>query len=131
MVNAMLGRIHQSGHLAELPKESLAQVVKGISIYKKTLAPVIPKAYPFFPLGMPSIADEKTPVSLGLRHGNKSYIAVWRLKGGPKVLVPGINAASAKLLYPTDLGITITKTSSGVEFIFPDNYMAAIIEISR
>lgn len=131
MVNAMLGRIHQSGHLAELPKESLAQVVKGIDVYKKILAPVIPKAYPFFPLGMPSMADEKTPVSLGLRNGNKLYIAVWRLKGDAKVLLPDIKSQSVKLIYPTDLGIRVSKMGAGVEFIFPDNYMAAIIEVSK
>ena len=34
MVNAMLFRIHQSGHLAELPQERLALVKEGIACYK-------------------------------------------------------------------------------------------------
>jgi hypothetical protein len=80
---------------------------------------------------MPSMADEKSPVSFGLRHGNKSYIAVWRLKGKSKVELQNINAASAKLLYPTDLGIKVIKINNSIEFNFPDHYMAAIIEVTQ
>ena len=34
MINAMLLRIHQSGHLAQLPAERLALVKEGIACYK-------------------------------------------------------------------------------------------------
>lgn len=130
MVNAMLCRIHQSGHLGNLPKESLAQVTKGILVYKKLIAPYIPSSIPFFPLGMPSIADKQSPVSLGLKNGNKKFIAVWKLEGSSTVIIPGYGTDNVKLLYPADLGIKVTKKGKDLCVIFPDtNYMAAIVGI--
>jgi alpha-galactosidase len=41
LVNAMLLRIHQSGHLAERTPGSLAQVKSGIQIYKDAIRPHI------------------------------------------------------------------------------------------
>ena len=35
MVNAILGRIHQSGHLAEISEESFKYIQEGIKYYKK------------------------------------------------------------------------------------------------
>ena len=55
MVNAMLFRIHQSGHLAELPQERLALVKEGIACYK-TIRQDIRQALPFWPL---DIADNE------------------------------------------------------------------------
>jgi len=37
MVNAMLGRIHQSGRLDQLSPASFAQVKKGLQIYKEQI----------------------------------------------------------------------------------------------
>ena len=75
MVNAMLFRIHQSGHLAELPQERLALVKEGIACYK-TIRQDIRQALPFWPL---DIADnEDLWVCGGLQLENKAYLAVWK-----------------------------------------------------
>lgn len=131
MVNAMLGRIHQSGHLAELPKESFKQVKTGIAIYKKTIAPIIPYSTPFFPLGMPSIEDIISLVSVGVKFKNKIYIAVWRLTGIQKVHLPNLSTTTARLIYPLNLGIKVSKNNNGADITFPDKYMAAIIEVNN
>ena len=75
MVNAMLFRIHQSGHLAELSQERLALVKEGIDCYK-TICQDIRQALPFWPL---DIADnEDLWVCGGLQLENKAYLAVWK-----------------------------------------------------
>ena len=131
MVNAMLCRIHQSGHLANLPKESLEQVVKGIEVYKKTIAPALTKSIPFFPLGMPSMEDTLSPVSVGLKIDNKAFIAVWRLTGNNTVVIPGVEGNNLQLLYPTDLGIKVSKVGANIQLVFPDEYMAGIVEVVK
>lgn len=75
MINAMLLRIHQSGHLAELPPERLGLVKEGIACYK-TIRQDIRCALPFWPL---DIADnEDMWVCGGLQLENKVYLAVWK-----------------------------------------------------
>ncbi|HLP71650.1 MAG TPA: alpha-galactosidase [Bacteroidales bacterium] len=129
MVNAMLCRIHQSGHLANLPKESLSEVTDGIRVYRKSIAPYISESVPFFPLGMPSIYDRQSPVSAGLKNGNKKFIAVWRLEGSERVVIPGLAEGELMLLYPTDLGIKVAKSGKDISVIFPGRYMAAIVGV--
>lgn len=75
MVNVLLLRIHQSGHLANLSQERFALVQEGIHCYK-SIREDIKTALPFWPLGISSYTD--TWISLGLQAGNKNYIAVWR-----------------------------------------------------
>lgn len=75
MINAMLLRIHQSGHLAELPAERLDLVKEGIACYK-TIRQDIRGAVPFWPL---DIADnEDMWVCGGLQLEKKAYLAVWK-----------------------------------------------------
>ncbi len=83
MVNAMLMRIHQSGHLAYLPEENLALVHEGIGYYKR-IRQDIPRSLPFWPLGTPTYGDGWT--ALGLMCGDKAYLAVWRLNGPESVV---------------------------------------------
>jgi alpha-galactosidase len=131
MVNAMVGRIHQSGHLAELPEESFKQVKKGIEVYKAELAPKIPAAIPFFPLGMPDISDRISPVALGLSHSDADYYAVWRLEGTNVVNLKLKNNGKAEIIYPTDLGIEISNGHGTASLRFPAEYTAVIIKVSK
>ena len=79
MVNAMLLRIHQSGHLAELNDER-KMLVKEALTYYKTIREEIAQGLPFWPIGLSSFSDEW--VSLGIKSQKKSYVAVWRRVGG-------------------------------------------------
>jgi alpha-galactosidase len=67
LVNAMLGRIHQSGFLPVLSPESFAQVRNGISVYKQEIRSHIPTLTPFYPLGMPDVMAPIQPAALLMR----------------------------------------------------------------
>ena len=75
MVNAILLRIHQSGHLVNLSQERFDFVKEAISYYK-TIRVDIKNAVPFWPLGLSKYRDPW--VSMGLNAGKKDYVAVWR-----------------------------------------------------
>ena len=75
MVNAMLLRIHQSGHLAQISRERFAQVKEGIDYYKK-IRRDLRQGLPFWPLGPASYQDGWA--SVAIVSGKKTYMAVWR-----------------------------------------------------
>ena len=78
LVSAMLLRIHQSGHLADLDPVRFGLVAEGIRCYKQ-IRNQIANAVPFWPLGLSSYGDLWS--CLGLRCTGDSdcdYIAVWR-----------------------------------------------------
>lgn len=126
MVNAMLCRIHQSGHLAKISPESFAQVKTGIRVYKENIRPHVPESVPFYPLGFSDITDAKSPLALGMRSPQRTFVAVWRLTGEEKVHVPKL-PAELKLLYPADLGIRAEVEGDGVSVTFPREHMACIL----
>ena len=101
MINAMLVRIHQSGHLAEISEEGFAKVAQGISVYKQIRGD-IKHAFPFYPTGMPHFADDW--FSFGLDGGDTVYLAVWRMAGGEDSFeIPLDGFQSADCIYPADL----------------------------
>ena len=85
MVNAMLLRIHQSGHMADIPAENRRLVSEGINYYK-TIRADIKRAYPFWPLGVSGFSDDW--VCLGLKTEDKTYLAVWRRGGRETMCLP-------------------------------------------
>ncbi|MEL0552007.1 MULTISPECIES: alpha-galactosidase [Enterobacteriaceae] len=78
-VSAMLLRIHQSGHLAELSERGFQQVKEAIRYYK-TLRQHINTALPFWPLGLSSFTDEWVALGMKSTEG-KVWLAVWRREG--------------------------------------------------
>lgn len=86
MVNALLLRVHQSGHLAELSPRRRVLVKEALDYYK-IIRGDISAALPFWPLGLPTQQDDW--ISYGLRHEDRIYLAVWRIKGSsPTVKLP-------------------------------------------
>src|SRR5579883_63319 len=131
MVSSMVGRIQQSGDLSQLQADAFQQVQSGIQIYKNTLASVIPKSIPFFPLGVPSLADRRSPIAVGLRTDKKDFLYVWRLEGEPEVLISAVNPGRARLLYPSSLGVSASLVGTNLQVSFPFPYMAAIVEVIK
>lgn len=104
MVNALLLRVHQSGHLAELSPRRRALVKEALDVYKSFRAD-IPQALPFWPLGLPDPGCGWT--SLGLSAGDKRYVALWRTSGDESsaaLPLPGLAGrhVSAVCLYPAE-----------------------------
>ncbi|WP_037286869.1 glycoside hydrolase family 36 protein [Saccharibacillus sacchari] len=102
MVNALLLRVHQSGHLAELSAPRRELVREALDLYK-SIRGDIREGLPFWPLGLPKVEDGW--VSFGLRRGGKRYVAVWRIdaeESETALPVSGMigKAADCRLLYP-------------------------------
>lgn len=103
MVNTMLLRIHQSGHLVNISSERKALVKEALACYK-VIRPIIRTALPFWPIGLSSFSDEW--VSLGLKGEGKTLIAVWRREGRNEVCslpVGHLRGSDVKVtcLYPS------------------------------
>ena len=98
MVNALLLRIHQSGHLAELSPERLSLVQEGIALHR-SIVEQLKDGLPFWPLGLGQFGDEW--LCLGIACGEPAYLAVWHtaLRAG-KCTIPLPGWAQAKPLYP-------------------------------
>ncbi|RUT45281.1 alpha-galactosidase [Paenibacillus anaericanus] len=103
MINSLLLRIHQSGHLAEISPEGLAYVKEGITYYK-SIREHIATGLPFWPNGMPRLEDPW--LSYGIREDNRLFLAVWRMDGEPVNTFPlpeGIGRdVDIKLAYPSN-----------------------------
>jgi alpha-galactosidase len=117
MVNALLGRIHQSGHLAELSSERLAAVREGIAAYK-ALRGDIPVSDPFWPQGLPRWGAGWA--AHGLRGPQRTHVAVWRLEGEDPVIelpIPHLAGKAVRVVtaYPVSAeGGTVWSSGRGV-----------------
>ena len=78
---------------------------------------------------MPSFTDSVSAIAVGMKHAEKRFVAVWRLAGKNQVWLPVTNAATPKIIYPTNLGVSIKNGKKGITVSFPKKYMAVVIEI--
>jgi len=128
MVSAMLLRIHQSGDLATLAPEAALQVKRGIEVYKNVIRRHIPDAVPFYPLGMPDVTDAIKPIALGIKSRERTFLAVWRIEGEAEVRIR-TGAKRAGILYPKDLGITLSHSAEECVVVFPRGRMGCILSL--
>jgi alpha-galactosidase len=126
MVTAMLCRIHQSGRLDSVSAEAWKQVAEGIRVYKEVLRKNIPEAVPFYPLGLSDVTSPEALVALGMRSPAQTVLGVWRIDGPASTKIPWA-FGDAKLLYPTDLGITIAAAEGTLHVEFPRRRMACLL----
>lgn len=126
MVNAMLGRIHQSGFLHQLSPDALAQMRNGIAIYKQYIRRHVPRSTPFYPLGRADLTRPEVPSALGMRAPGKTLLAVWRRNGPADVQIPS-SQPNLRLLYPADLGIRLTPHADRFTLHLPEPHMACIL----
>jgi alpha-galactosidase len=106
MVNAILFRIHQSGHLAEISKERLYYVQEGIRCHH-AICEELKIGLPFWPIGLASFSDDF--LSVGVNCGKKLYLAVWRIGGEQDTIALPIHfvrgqQVNAFCLYPAGKG---------------------------
>lgn len=134
MVSAMLLRIHQSGHLAEISPDRFSLVKEGIQCYK-SIRGDINKGLPFWPIGQPGFSDEW--ISLGLNCGKKIYIAVWRLAGKKDCCILPVNClkdkeAKLNCIYPlkNDSAFEWNPATGCLSVIFPSENTARIFEFT-
>jgi alpha-galactosidase len=128
MVTAMMCRIHQSGNLDSLSPEAAAQVAGAIRIYKEVLRKHIAEAVPFYPLGTSDITNREAPIALGMRSPSQTLLGIWRIDGPATTKVP-LTCGQATLVYPTDLGVSVTSTNGAVNIQFPRTRMACLVSL--
>ena len=104
MVNAMLLRIHQSGHLAEISPERRKLVKEGLDCYKR-IRQDLRTGLPFWPLGLPKFGDSW--VSLGLQMRRRRNL-IWQCGDWQEAnrrarfhcIIRKANGPIATLIYP-------------------------------
>lgn len=107
MVNAMLGRIHQSGWLNKLPEKNFNRVKEAITYYK-SIRNEIKTAIPRFPLGI--IGFDAPWAAAALDCGTHWYMSVWRKDGENDTQEIPIDVPKGKILdiecvYPKGLPV--------------------------
>lgn len=83
MTNALLGRIHLSGRIADLQPEARELVHEALAVYKAVRAD-LPQAVPAWPLGLPGWDDPW--LALTASTSSTTYLTVWR-RGGEDTTV--------------------------------------------
>jgi alpha-galactosidase len=101
MVNALLGRVHLSGHVDRMSGPQRALVAEAVRVYKESLRPAIARSVPFWPLGLPRW--DSSWVALGLAARGGSHLALWRR--GPDWAA---DAAAVPLPLPHLRGVRVT-----------------------
>lgn len=105
MVNAMLGRVHQSGFLHSLKTGSKQLIKDGINCYKQ-IRNDIKEALPLYPLGLISL---RSPWAVAALQTDKVvYVSVWRCSSEDNTLeipLPKSKNSYAECMYPTSLPV--------------------------
>ena len=113
MVSAMLLRIHQSGHLAELSKERLALVQEGIATHME-IVDKLKTGMPFWPIGMGAFGDAF--LCVGVRCEDEAYLAVWHtVEGKEAVRIPMKGYAHVEVAYPKALPVQMHQQEGELE----------------
>lgn len=134
MVNAMLLRIHQSGHLGYIEPERKTLVKEALDVYKKIRGD-IKNALPFWSLGLSKFSDEW--VSLGLKCENTAYLAVWRRESSDNTCQLPVNFLKGKdvkveCIYPSfsEDKFAFNKNISAVTARLEKQYTARLLRLS-
>ncbi len=101
MVNAMLLRIHQSGHLAQMDASRKALVHEGIRVHLD-IVDELKDGVPFWPLGLADF--ERSTFALGIDCRERRYLAVWNVSDEEEeVCITLREGECASMLYPSTL----------------------------
>lgn len=133
MINAMLLRVHQSGHLGYIDPERKALVKEALDVYK-AIRQDIKISLPIYPLGLSKFSDEW--VCLGLKAENKVYIAVWKressqhVKEIPLDFLKNKNAV-ATCIYPSfnENKFAFNKASGTLSVELKDSFTARLFKL--
>lgn len=100
MVNALLGRVHLSGHIDWLEPHQTELVAEALTVYRQ-IRGIIKDSLPSWPMGLPGWYDDWLAVALD--HEGETLLAVWHRGKERSSVHIDVPAASAELIYPTSL----------------------------
>lgn len=104
LAGALLGRVHLSGRLDRMSPHQLTLVGDAMAVYTRLRAD-LPRALPFWPLGLPGWSDDWLALGMRVPEG-PTYVLVWRRQGAePRLSVPirhlaGRAAVKVEILHP-------------------------------
>ncbi len=132
MVSAMLGRIHQAGHLNKLPKANFERVKEGIACYK-SIRQDIRTGLPVFPLGL--IRMTAPWAAAGIRNDRTLYLSVWRKDGDNATQdiplgLPADAKPQVEVLYPSGVPVDYTLTGDTLQITLPEKRRARFFRIT-
>ena len=137
MINTLLLRVHQSGHLAELSAERFSLVKEALDYYK-TIRVYIKTALPVWPLGLADNGDHW--LCLGLQTPDCIYLAVWRRGGEENSMVIPLGKFlpcdidhDCRQTYPKKelTEYEYDRETDELTVVFPKDTMARFFEIRR
>lgn len=133
MVNAILLRIHQSGHLANLSEERMELVQEALNYYKE-IRTSLKVALPFWPLGLSTFEDEW--VCLGMKTEKQIFLAVWKREASRSKLTIPISYLKGKEVkvcvgYPKNEPCSYewNKSSGKLTIEIPDSMTARLFQL--
>ena len=132
-VSSILCRIHQSGNTASLP-ESYKDLIREHFFLYKSIRKELPKALPFWPLGLAGNGDPW--ICLGLDFGDCSRLALWHLEGENRCVLPipryqGKEMA-VSVAFPKEdhhCQLSWDKDAGLLHVTFPDHNTARLLEL--
>ncbi|MGN0776461.1 MAG: glycoside hydrolase family 36 protein [Candidatus Ventricola sp.] len=128
MVSAMLLRIHQSGHLAELSAPRLALVQEGIACHM-AIVDKLKDGLPFWPLGLASFGDPF--MCVGIRCGKDAYMALWHTREGRETVhIPLRGFTQMETIYPKQAPAAL-RLAGGEAEVTLDGISARLLLLSR
>ncbi len=130
MASALLQRIHLSGETAWLSDETFDLVKEAIATYK-SIRSDIPKAIPFYPVGMPQYGAPW--LCSAYRYPDCIRMTVWRMAGEDDTLCIPLDGAGdkVKLLYPSASDCKASVQNGAVAVTLPRKYSAIVLEINE
>ena len=126
IASAMLQRLYLSGQILNLDEDRIKLVKEGIDIHKSIRAEIA-NSIPFYPIGIPN--HNSDIICLGFKYPNCSRIVLSSFDNGDREINIPIGCDNAKILYPSDTKITLSKAENGLNVTIPAECMSVIIEI--
>ena len=133
MINTLLCRIHQSGHIENLSARCYGLLQEGIQLYKKKIRTDLPYSCPIWPLGWPDDRSESYVYGWTNPHSGRGYLAVWRLTGSGTVEIPLTSYAIDRVepVYPLSLKTDAVFKDGTLRVCFDQNYSARLFELHQ
>jgi alpha-galactosidase len=113
LCNALLGRVHLSGHLDKMSEPQLALVAAALKVYKR-IRSALSCAVPFWPLGLPRWTD--TWLALGMRAPEATYVLAWRRGHLVGASPPGERTSPERMVLPVS---HLRNTDVTSELLYP------------
>lgn len=124
LVSGLSGRLYLSGFLHTLTPQQRALVAEAVDTHKQ-LRSRLPRAVPFWPLGLPGWDDET--ICLGLHVEGGDLLFVWdRSATSRTVVLPGVTAP-VEQVFPSRDAWQCTSTAEGLQLTTGDGIGARVL----